>query len=165
VSRIEPDSLRRSLSRFSTGVAVVTSCDERGPFGFTVQSLVSLSLDPPLVGLSVGVSSRSWPRLKASGVLAVNVLGQAQVGISELFASKSEDKFDSVDFESAPLTGCPWLTGCLSYLEGRIDHLHEVGDHVLVVVAVESVVVPTRCDKPLIRFASRYAGLRAGEIR
>jgi flavin reductase (DIM6/NTAB) family NADH-FMN oxidoreductase RutF len=71
-------SLKETLARFCTGVVLITGRDGEEPAGFTAQSLVSVSLDPPLVSFCPAKTSESWPRIRRSGRFCVNVLSQAQ---------------------------------------------------------------------------------------
>src|SRR4051812_23642812 len=67
-------SLRRVLGHFCTGVVVVTAVDEGERVGLTCHSFSSFSLPPPLVLFSASHSSTSWPRIRATGAFAVNIL-------------------------------------------------------------------------------------------
>jgi 3-hydroxy-9,10-secoandrosta-1,3,5(10)-triene-9,17-dione monooxygenase reductase component len=60
---VDTGALRDVMGRFATGVTVVTAMDGAHPVGFTCQSFVSLSLDPPLVALAPAKTSTSWPRI------------------------------------------------------------------------------------------------------
>src|SRR5689334_14661640 len=89
---IDDAEFRVVLSHFATGVVVVTGATPDGPAGLTCQSFSSLSLDPPLVLLSIARVSASWPRIRDTGRFAVNVLSSAQAGLSTAFAVSGGDK-------------------------------------------------------------------------
>ncbi|MDO8323754.1 MAG: flavin reductase family protein, partial [Phenylobacterium sp.] len=59
--------MRETLARFCTGVVLITGLEANEPVGFTVQSFVSVSLDPPLVSFCPQNTSESWPRIRSSG--------------------------------------------------------------------------------------------------
>ena len=72
------------------------------PVGFTAQSFVSLSLDPPLVAVCPALSSTSWPRIAAADGLCINILGDDQEALCRGFATPSEDKFAGIGWRGAP---------------------------------------------------------------
>ena len=80
------DELRRAMRRFPSGVCVVTVDDEGTALGTTVGSLVSLSLDPALVGISIGHQSSIHLPLRRAGRFAVSVLGGDQAHVAQHFA-------------------------------------------------------------------------------
>src|SRR5207237_9512554 len=69
-------SFRDALARFATGVAFVTAAPDGEPAGLIVNSLASVSLEPPLVSFCPSRSSLTWSRIRRAGRFAVNVLGQ-----------------------------------------------------------------------------------------
>src|SRR3954451_1412628 len=80
------EELRETMRRFPAPVAVVTGADETEVFGLTVGSLVSLSLDPPLVGGSIGKdSARHEPMRNANG-FAISLLAEEQAQLAQHFA-------------------------------------------------------------------------------
>ena len=85
---------RNTLGRFATGVTVVTARDDEGsPLGLTVSSFNAVSLDPPLILWSLDRSSSTLAAFENASHFAVNVLGADQIALSNLFASREEDKF------------------------------------------------------------------------
>ena len=101
------------MSRFPSGVTVVTTHDTEGRFyGITVSAFSSLSLEPPRVLICVEKTTGSHAALETSGAFIVNILSDSQRELSERFASQVEDKFESVyDIPVAwlSLTAVPWL--------------------------------------------------------
>lgn len=127
------EQFRHVLSRFSSGVTAVTGTAPFGPVGLTVQSFMSLSLEPPLVVFAPARSSRSWPFIEASGAFCVNLLAAAQVGLAERMATRGADKFGGVTWRPSPATGSPLIDGVVGYVDCRIEAVHEGGDHFLAV--------------------------------
>jgi flavin reductase (DIM6/NTAB) family NADH-FMN oxidoreductase RutF len=127
------------MGHFATGVTIVTAhdADSGKPVGFTAQSFLSLSLDPPLVAVSPALSSTSWPRIAAAtDGLCINILGADQEAVGRGFATPSDDKFAGVGYRPAPLTGAPLIDGSLAWITGRIQTTYPAGDHEIVVVDV-----------------------------
>lgn len=123
---------KEALGRFVTGVTVVTALEDGEPVGFTCQSFVSLSLDPPLVALAPAKSSTSWPRIAKAGSFCVNVLGDHQLEVCRKFAVSGGDKFDGVAWHQAP-GGAPIIGGSLAWVNCHLELIHDAGDHELVI--------------------------------
>ena len=155
----DEDSFRQVLARFATGVVVVTGSTEDGPAGLTCQSFSSLSLDPPLVLLSTARTSKTWPRIEATGRFAVNVLGDDQREPSERFAVSGGDKFAGVAWRTGAL-GNPLLDGAIAHLECDVHAVHGGGDHVIVLGRVRALEAPGLEERaPLVYFRSAYRTL------
>jgi 3-hydroxy-9,10-secoandrosta-1,3,5(10)-triene-9,17-dione monooxygenase reductase component len=124
---------RRTLGGFCTGVVIVTGWEADGaPAGFTAQSLVALSLDPPLIGISPARTSRSWPRIRPSGRFCVNILGVGQTRLSAKFAGSDPDRFTGEAWRG-DFAGGPTFGDVVGRLDCRVVDEHDVGDHTLVV--------------------------------
>ncbi len=71
---IEPGDFRNVLGKYPTGVTLVSSKDDQGPFAMVIGSFGSVSLDPPLVQFMPAKESGTWSRIKKTGKYCVNVL-------------------------------------------------------------------------------------------
>lgn len=156
---------RRAMSRFATGVTVVTVRAGERLHGMTVNSFASVSLDPPLVLWCAEKGARTLRLIEESGVYAVSILAEDQQDLSQRFATRSsegEDRFAGVAWSPGPATGCPLLTGALATLECRMVHEYEAGDHRILIARVEAMeIAPT--GQPLLYFGSRYRLLSSPE--
>ncbi len=146
------------MASFATGVAVVTAIEDRSPVGFTCQSVVSLSLEPPLVALAAAKSSTSWPRISRAGHLCVNVLADGQAAIGRRFAISGRDKFAGVAWRAAS-TGAPVLEGVLAWVDCHLELVHDAGDHEIVIGRVVDVGLGDPQARPLLYFRSGYRRL------
>lgn len=136
---IDPRLFRDVLGAYPTGVSVVTSVDDEGNrHGLVVGSFTSISLDPPLVGFFPDKRSSSWPRIAETGRFCVNVLGSEQLELCRRFASKADDKFAELAHGHAP-SGVPLLDDALAWIDCSIERIVDIGDHLLVVGAVEAL--------------------------
>jgi len=135
---ITAGQFRDVLGCYPTGVCVVTSADEDARHGMAVGSFTSISLDPRLVGFFPDKTSSSWPRIQKTGRFCVNVLGGDHLDICRRFASKLADKFEGLTHRRSP-GGLPLIDGAVAWIECRIAAVQEVGDHLLVVGAVEAL--------------------------
>ncbi|MBL8659914.1 MAG: flavin reductase family protein [Rhodospirillales bacterium] len=147
-------SFKDALSRFATGVCVVTSVGEDGaPAGMTISAFTSVSLDPPLVLFCLGRKNDVLIRGARDGRLAINILAEDQEEVSEIFASQKSDKFAGVAYTLGE-SGCPTINGALAVLECAVAATHDGGDHLIVVGRVELLRVLG--GKPLLRYRGRY---------
>ena len=154
---VTAQSFKDALSRFATGVCVVTATAEDGaPDGLTISSFTSVSLDPPLVLFCLGRKNEALVKTARGGRFAVNILADDQEEISEIFASQLADKFAKVAC-SAGEGGSPLLKDALAAIECTLHALHDGGAHLIVVGLVERLSV--RCGKPLLRYRGRYLQL------
>ncbi|MEM9058188.1 MAG: flavin reductase [Pseudomonadota bacterium] len=129
--------LRRALGKFATGVTVITTRTAEGVrLGVTANSFNSVSLDPPLILWSLAKSAASLPAYQAAEHFAVNVLAENQVHLSDHFAGRHGDKFNTVAFTDG-LGEAPLLDGSAARFECRTHALHDGGDHCIIVGEVE----------------------------
>ena len=102
------------MSRFATGVTVVTTRSGQEIHGLTCNAFCSISLNPCTVMVSVAKDARSWPLIDESRLFAVNVLSEHQSFISDRFAGRHRDKddnrFEGIEWTTA-VTGAPILGG------------------------------------------------------
>jgi 3-hydroxy-9,10-secoandrosta-1,3,5(10)-triene-9,17-dione monooxygenase reductase component len=120
---------RDVLSRFATGVAVVTGLVGDHPVGMTCQSFTSVSLEPPLVLFCPARTARAWPRMRRAGTFCVNVLAADQGALSDRMATRGADKFAGVRWTPAPVTGSPLLGGVVAWVDCSVHAVHRAGDH------------------------------------
>ncbi len=134
---------RAALSRFATGVTVITTRLADGSFlGLTASSFNSVSLEPPLVLWSLANASSSLDAFTGNSHYVVNVLGADQVALAERFGSRRTDKFDGVDYRLSR-TGHPVLNGAIAWFECHNRSRYPEGDHVIFVGEVEHCEVST----------------------
>ena len=152
-------TLRRVWGNFATGVAVITALDDAGPVGFTCQSLVSVSLDPPLLSFCPARTSASWPRVRAIGTLCVNILAQDQRDLCRGFARTGTDKFIDVEWTRTG-NGSPAIRGAMAHVDATLIDEHDAGDHTIGVARVTGVTSDDE-QPPLVFFRGMLGGYRA----
>ena len=153
---------RRVLGSYPTGVTLVASADENGPFAMVIGSFGSVSLDPPLVQFMPTTNSGTWARIRPTGAYCVNVLGDDQLDLSNSFFNKDVDPFDAIDWRPGP-TGSPIIEGCLAWIDCDIDTVYEGGDHHIVVGKVRDLGTSDSEAGPLLFFKGGYG--QFGELR
>jgi flavin reductase (DIM6/NTAB) family NADH-FMN oxidoreductase RutF len=144
---------------FPSGVAVLTIALEDDQLGLTVGSVVSLSLDPPLVGVAVSRQAAMHELLRAADGFALSLLAGDQEGLAQHFA-RGVPPFAHwhgiATREGA--AGAPLLDGALGWLESRLATEHPAGDHTFFVGEVLSVEAG-RSAPPLAYVGGRYTSL------
>ena len=128
------------MRRFPAPVAVVTVDAGELKYALTVGSLVSLSLEPPLVGVSIGHASQSHTPLRDAGRFAASLLAGDQAALAQHFARSVPPiaLWEGVAVRESALTE-PLLEGALAWLECRVVSEHEAGDHTVFVAEVLSI--------------------------
>jgi len=151
---------RDALGLFPTGIAVVTTVDAAGqPAGVTVNSFTSISLDPPLILVSLARTSRSLDAFNASSHIAISLLRHDQRQASSAFASTTGDRFGSVRHRPG-LGGCPVIEPHLVAFECEVHARHDGGDHVIVLGKVIAIRRPSdEPPRPLLYFRGQYREL------
>nr|WP_050792873.1 flavin reductase family protein [Gordonia neofelifaecis] len=127
--------LREVMGHFATGVAIITAYDGDEPVGLTCQSVVSVSLEPPLIAFCPAKTSTSWPRLRKSGSVCINVLSGPQGPLCRQFSKSGTDKFAGVAHRPAA-NGAPLIDEALAHVEATVEAEHDAGDHTIVVCRV-----------------------------
>jgi flavin reductase (DIM6/NTAB) family NADH-FMN oxidoreductase RutF len=147
-------AFRDALGRFATGVAFVTAAPDGEPAGLIVNSLTSVSLEPPLVSFSPSRSSLTWCRMRRARRFAVNVLGSQHEQFARRATPAGADRFAGLDWELGP-GGVPLITDALASLECEIVAEHPAGDHWIVVGRVDDLRISPIND-PLVFFAGAF---------
>ena len=158
----DPRSFRDALGRYATGVAFVTAAPDGEPAGLIVNSLVSVSLAPPLVSFSPARSSLTWSRMRRAGRFGVNVLGRQHERFAERATPAGADRFAGLDWELGR-GGVPLLTDALASLECEIVAEHPAGDHWIVVGRVDDLRV-SPINEPLVFLAGAFRTVQYGQF-
>lgn len=156
-SNVVMDGFREAMSRWASGVTVVTTVHEGGRSGLTASAFSSVSLDPPLVLVCVDRRAESCEPLRRSAHFGVSVLAAEQQAAALQMARSGEDKFAGLPFVVGPVASQLLLEGALAQLECRTYRADEAGDHIIVLGEVLAVHV--REAEPLVYFHRRFRGL------
>jgi len=151
---VSPNEFRSALSRFASGITVVTTKDDTGKlYGITVSAFCSVSLEPPLVLICIEKLTGSHSAFLASPRFTVNILAAGDEALSEHFATVLDEKFEGVLFEMDDY-GLPYLPSSLARLECSTFRIFDGGDHSVFLGLVEGVHV--RDADPLLYFQGSY---------
>ncbi|MFC4949810.1 flavin reductase family protein [Pseudonocardia sp. GCM10023141] len=154
---VGPETFRDVLGRFASGLVLVAADTAAGPVGFTCQSFFSVSLDPPLVAISVRRGSATWEQVAAVGRVAVSVLSAEQDDLAVRFGRAAADKFAGVAWTPGPCG--PQLDGALAHLSCVVETVTDAGDHYVVIARV--LAVGGRHGHPLLYFRGSFGHFHA----
>jgi len=154
VTDIDSGEFRNVLGHFPTGVTAVTAVNNGKPVGMAIGSFTSVSLEPPLVAFLPGKDSGSWKEIREAGSFCVNVMGQDQMDVCGVMASRVEDKFADVEW-SPGASGSPIISGSIAYIDCDIEAVHDGGDHDIVIGRVLKLEVMDN-KSPLVFFQGNY---------
>ncbi|GCE12667.1 flavin reductase family protein [Tengunoibacter tsumagoiensis] len=138
---MEKEFFRQVMGRFTTGVTVVTTSSQGQIAGITVNSFSSISLNPPLVMISIDINSHTIPLLRESKIFAVNILSAEQEHLSRGFATQSPERhehFCHASYSTAA-TGAPIIDDVLAFVDTRIVAEYPAGDHSIFLGQVEAM--------------------------
>lgn len=149
--------LRSVMGQFATGVTVVTFVADGQPAGMTANAFMSVSLEPPLILISIRNASSFNQHVREGVRYGINFLAENQRWLSGHFGGKPE--------EGAALPylyheGTPLLDGSLVHLVARTVDVHPAGDHLLYIGEIEHIRVGAQ-RKPLLFFGGRYHQMHA----
>jgi flavin reductase (DIM6/NTAB) family NADH-FMN oxidoreductase RutF len=111
------------------GVSVLSVDYEGDRMGVTLSSLVSLSLDPPLVGISIGKQASLYELLRRAGAFAVSLLGSEQEELARRFAAGHPPIVHWAGVPTREGKVAPLVEGGVGWIEARVVAEHDVGDH------------------------------------
>ncbi len=156
--------LRDFMRRAPQLVTVVTARGADGPRGITVSSFVSVSLEPPLVLVSIAVEARAHEAI-AAGRFRVHLMGEDQRDVSNHFARPglgSAEQFAGAHAEgSSPEGAPPRLDGCIGWLDCEVASAHREGDHTLFIGRIVDAAVERPDAAPLVYQNRGYRRLEA----
>jgi len=153
---VDSATFRRAMSRWATGVSVVTAREGEADAGLTVNALLSVSLAPPSLLISLTREADTTPFIERSGRFAVNFLAADQRSLSERFARTDPPaaKFRDVPVHRSP-GGLALLEGTLGAVECRVVSKTPAFDHLLILgEVVHQELGPD--GAPLVFFRSGY---------
>jgi len=158
MKKIDPAAFRQIMGRFATGIAVVTAQDAAlGKIGLTVNSLTSVSLDPPLILFCIDKRVHIHQALKNAGSFAVNLLARGQEDISRHFASRHSPAPKGM-WEAKLKKNCPILRGTLGYALCAPRAFYKGGDHTIFLCEATEMK-KNAADEPLLYFQGTYQDL------
>jgi flavin reductase (DIM6/NTAB) family NADH-FMN oxidoreductase RutF len=156
---IEAQAFKNTLSRWASGVTVVTTTKNGEWKGTTVSSFSSVSLDPPLVLICIANKLVTHDLLVDTGLFAANILNEEQTELGKLFAGmmpEVEDRFTYGKWGwDTAVTGAPVLPSASGWVDCKIVHTYDGGDHTIFVGEVQAA---SASDAPPLLYYNRHWG-------
>ncbi|MEL6539834.1 MAG: flavin reductase family protein [Pseudomonadota bacterium] len=156
---LDTGAFRQLMGQFATGVCVVSTTLPRAGggeelAGITVNSFVSISLDPLLVCWSLGNDSSQFEVWSEAQRFAISILGQDQGDLALRYAVRGSRELNDDDFEQSRY-GNPVISGALGYLECRQWSLYPAGDHTMVLGEVIGMHQASH-GRPLVFYGGEF---------
>jgi len=148
------------MRAWTTGVAIVTAAHGGERHGMTVSSFTSVSLDPPLVVISLSTGSHTHDLVRKAGAFGVTILAASQSGLAERFAGRREgdrDRMEGLQTQTFA-TGAPFIKGGLAFLDCRVTQAIAAGMNTVFMGEVVAVRGDDH-DTPLIYHDRAYRGI------
>jgi flavin reductase (DIM6/NTAB) family NADH-FMN oxidoreductase RutF len=154
---VSSEVFRQACGRFATGIAIAGAIDVNGvPHGLTVSSFSSVSLDPPLISICLGHAIAAIDVFRQSRHFGLSILREDQREISERFATRLDDRFESIAWRLGE-TGVPLLDGVLANMECETWQRVTAGDHDIFIGEIVHASVDD--GAPLVHFTGDYGRL------
>jgi flavin reductase (DIM6/NTAB) family NADH-FMN oxidoreductase RutF len=148
---IDAQLFRRTLSRFATGVTVITVPHGEHVHGMTANAFTSVSLNPPLVLISVGHNAQMYKLLGADSLYGVSILSDDQEGLSRHFGGRP---INGLEIAFVYEHGVPLIKGAIAHIVARVVDAHQAGDHTLFIGQV--LYIQSRHGSPLLFYSGSY---------
>lgn len=145
--------LRNAMRHWVTGVSIVSSQHEGKKHGMTVNSFVSISLEPPLVCVTLANNTRTYAQVQQTGRYGITILSHDQIPLAEVFAGRIPDGGDRfAGVATYTLSGTvPLIAGGLAGLDCRVVHAHPMPKSTLYIGQVEAVHI-AKSGEPLLYY-------------
>jgi 3-hydroxy-9,10-secoandrosta-1,3,5(10)-triene-9,17-dione monooxygenase reductase component len=158
---VNPEELRQAMRCWASGVAVVTVNHAGVRHGMTVTSFTSISLEPPMISISVQHTARTQRLILASGFFAVSFLSSDQQSIAERFAQAHTEFVDRLaGLETFILvSGAPLISGGLAFLDCQVFATHTFGGNMLLIGEIKATRLGS-ANQPLLYYDRQYRMLQ-----
>ena len=148
---LEAARFRRAMGKFATGVTVITFEHEGRTAGMTANAFLSLSVDPPMILVSVRAQSRFAQSVARGDTFGVSFLAEEHEALSRHFGGQP---VAGLDDPFAHTGGVPVLRGALVQIAARAEAVYEGGDHLISTAHVEALHESD--GPPLLFYSGKY---------
>jgi len=148
------DKFRESMSRLATGVTIVMTEIDGRPWGLTVSACCSISMEPPLILVSLATKSASTQAIIDNDRFGVSVLAEDQVEVAQSGAKAGAPKFFE-DFVETEDNATYNVKNALANIHCKVDQIITAGDHTIFIGLVENVVLG-ESKSPLLYFNRHF---------
>lgn len=156
-TQLDNATLRRAFGAYPTGVVAVGALRGNEPVGFAASSFVSISLEPPMVAVSVARTSATWPRLAEAPLLGLSVLSNGQGALCRRLASRDGNRFGGVAWRRTA-EGAVLIEDAALWLTARVRATYDGGDHEIVLMELVAAELFSGVE-PLVFHTSQFREL------
>lgn len=156
---LSPSGLREVFGAFPSGVVALVAFIGETPVGLAASSFTSVSLDPPLVSVSIHNGSRTWPDLRRVGRLGITVLADHHAAFARQLAGPVANRFDGIDL-SRTADGAGFVADGVAHFDTSLFREVEAGDHTIVLFEVHARGAAS-LDLPLVFHRSTFRRISA----
>jgi flavin reductase (DIM6/NTAB) family NADH-FMN oxidoreductase RutF len=151
------EQLRQAMRQWATGVTIVSASHAGQRHGMTVSSFTSVSLEPPMVLVSLEQSTHTHRMIQVASYFGITILTRDMQEISDRFAGRMPDNLDRfAGLETFTLsTGSPLLASGLAWFDCRVVATYPAGNHTVFIGMVEAVKTG-QDSAPLLYYDRRY---------
>ena len=155
------ENLKDAWAMFPTGVTVLTSTEDGiSHHGMTANSVMSLSVDPPLVLISVAESRESHSIIRSTGKFGISVLKIDQSKIAEFYAEDAATKSSlGIHWKMTKLNGVCTISNSLVRMACDVTNSYNEGDHTLFIGMVTALELEK--GKPLLWFNRKFGQVQS----
>ena len=154
---VTADDFKQIMRRWASTVTVITTRLNDELYGLTATSFSSLSVQPPMVFVSIFRKTHTHPLIEQSGIFCVNFLAADMAHVSDRFAGRfpNENRFAGLSYRSEA-TGAPVLADAIAYLDCRVVEPLVTGDHTIFIGQVEAAGLQKPDQAPLLYYMGAY---------
>ena len=153
---LDPQIFKAVMRKVAGTVTIIATASETGLHGMTATAMCSVSADPPLVLIVVNRSARTHLHIDTKKAFTISILGEDQLDVADLFASKGDDQFAQVSHRLLA-DGCPVLADVAAYVHCVVQSQLDAGTHTIFVGRV--LDAGTSGALPLVYQDARYGRL------
>ena len=154
---VNADDFKLIMRRWASTVTIITTRTNNEIYGLTATAFSSLSVQPPMVFVSIFRKTHTHPLIEQSGIFCVNFLASDMAHISDRFAGRypNEDRFAGLNYR-VEATGAPVLADAIAYLDCRVIEPLVTGDHTIFIGQVEAGGLQKPDQAPLLYYMGGY---------
>lgn len=153
---LDPITFRNACGAFATGVTIITTRVAGKDHGMTANAFMSISLDPPLIAVSIAKTAKMLPLIKKSNRFAVSVLASGTEDLAMHFAGRPKD---DIGDPLRDLDGLPVAREASAVFATHVDQTVDAGDHVIFIGLVDALETDPEA-KPLTFHKGRFGVLQ-----
>ncbi|HLS36459.1 MAG TPA: flavin reductase family protein, partial [Bacillota bacterium] len=135
---MDEKQFRKAMSKFATGVTVITIEDEAEIKGMTVNAFMSISLEPKMIAVSIGDNASLYDKLLSRKQFGLNILTEDQKDLSLIFSRQKEQK-EKINFDT--LDNNPIIKNSLASLSCYVKDMKKAGDHMILIAEVTDAII------------------------